>query len=793
MTLSSRGVITRMSLRNLFHRKKSIFFSWLASYFVIIIVCVLISSIVYYQAGTVVSDDMNHTSEILIRQVQQSIDSRLRDMIVLGNQVSMDDALSGMYCWYMPLTNNEFYAMKQVIKDFRMVRAANTYINFFYVYLNNIDSVPASDGSYSKDILYQTIHQGDGISFEQWTALERQEHRGDFIPLYKNGARPSRKTIAYMKTLSLNDEEHMANLTILFDEQRLLEAVRNVNLVNESSVCIIDDGDDLITSSGNTGFAGLRYASLKDAAEISHQAIGGRKMVLTHLKSEVTDWEYVVAVPDSVFMQKVDQMRMFTYASILACILLSGLIAYSFAKRNYNPVYELMNYIAKIQKKENKKAPDNCNEFSFLRDFIKSNQDEKEKYYRGWEQHGRELKVNFLSRLLKGEIDPGLSLQDMLENYHIRFPGDHFAVLLVSVENYGSIFKEKNYRSPDLVKFAISNVMEELANQKNAGYMIDCGDMLACLVCLKEGTGDHEGELSRISEKARLFFEHQLEIVVTVSCSPVHGSVQEIAAAYQEAAAAMDYKVILGEGTVIRFNDIRPSQNRYPYSFGAEHRLMNSIRAGDYESAGQNLKQIFDEIKPKDYLSIEMTRCLMFGIVNTMVQTIFESGEEESEPFLEALNPVSRILTCKTLSAMEGEINEILRQICDYKSRSRKKCRTDSRTEKIIAYVQAHYKDENLNISGIAEAFGMNPIYLSRFFREKTGEALLDYIVRFRIGKAKQYLEQGYSIYNTATEVGYNNYKTFIRAFKKFEGVTPGRYPLDRDGSSSRPPGISPE
>lgn len=72
-------------------------------------------------------------------------------------------------------------------------------------------------------------------------------------------------------------------------------------------------------------------------------------------------------------------------------------------------------------------------------------------------------------------------------------------------------------------------------------------------------------------------------------------------------------------------------------------------------------------------------------------------------------------------------------------------------------------------------SFGMNPICLSRFFREKTGETLLEYIVRSRIEKAKHYLEQGCSIYSTATEVGCNNYKTLHPGIQKIRGRDAGQ------------------
>ena len=66
---------------------------------------------------------------------------------------------------------------------------------------------------------------------------------------------------------------------------------------------------------------------------------------------------------------------------------------------------------------------------------------------------------------------------------------------------------------------------------------------------------------------------------------------------------------------------------------------------------------------------------------------------------------------------------------------------------------------------------------MSKRFKEQTGEKMLNYINKYRINKAKELLrERDLSVTNTAKQVGFQNSVTLIRLFKKYEGVTPGKY-----------------
>ncbi len=98
--------------------------------------------------------------------------------------------------------------------------------------------------------------------------------------------------------------------------------------------------------------------------------------------------------------------------------------------------------------------------------------------------------------------------------------------------------------------------------------------------------------------------------------------------------------------------------------------------------------------------------------------------------------------------------------------------------QSIIEIVNNNYTDCNLNVSAIAYMLGRNADAISRSFKQTTLIGLLDYIHHVRIKAAKQMLlgEPTQSLANVAQSVGYASIDSFIRAFKRIEGTTPGKY-----------------
>jgi YesN/AraC family two-component response regulator len=97
----------------------------------------------------------------------------------------------------------------------------------------------------------------------------------------------------------------------------------------------------------------------------------------------------------------------------------------------------------------------------------------------------------------------------------------------------------------------------------------------------------------------------------------------------------------------------------------------------------------------------------------------------------------------------------------------------DSLVSSIIQYVDGHYT-EDLYLEHIAERMGLSSKYVSKVFKEKTGTNLTDYISLIRIAKAKEMLiHTSLNISVVGERVGIFSRTTFLRTFKKWEGISP--------------------
>ena len=75
----------------------------------------------------------------------------------------------------------------------------------------------------------------------------------------------------------------------------------------------------------------------------------------------------------------------------------------------------------------------------------------------------------------------------------------------------------------------------------------------------------------------------------------------------------------------------------------------------------------------------------------------------------------------------------------------------------------------------------LNADYLNRIFKKQNGESLMSYVVRTKMEKAKQLMnETQLNITQISEMVGYDNYSYFATCFKKYEGISAKQYRENR-------------
>jgi len=104
------------------------------------------------------------------------------------------------------------------------------------------------------------------------------------------------------------------------------------------------------------------------------------------------------------------------------------------------------------------------------------------------------------------------------------------------------------------------------------------------------------------------------------------------------------------------------------------------------------------------------------------------------------------------------------------------KRKKDTAVLNALSYIHANLR-EDLSLEQIADAVKLTPTYLSTVFKNTTGDHLKAYILKARVSFAQRLIRyNGLSATEACFAAGFNTYSSFLRAFKKYTGMSPAEY-----------------
>ena len=100
----------------------------------------------------------------------------------------------------------------------------------------------------------------------------------------------------------------------------------------------------------------------------------------------------------------------------------------------------------------------------------------------------------------------------------------------------------------------------------------------------------------------------------------------------------------------------------------------------------------------------------------------------------------------------------------------------DPLVNKMIGYINSHYS-EKMFITDVAKYLNYSESLLSKRFRRVTRMTFNEYLNRFRIQKAMNYMRNGEHYMLEISDIcGFNDYKYFSTVFKKYTGHSPKQF-----------------
>ena len=285
-------------------------------------------------------------------------------------------------------------------------------------------------------------------------------------------------------------------------------------------------------------------------------------------------------------------------------------------------------------------------------------------------------------------------------------------------------------------------------------------------VCILNFPGDL---ITYVQSFIQLIAGEGKQVQSTIGVSLVHESIYSASDAYKEAQRALEY-CYMHDRSLVSYEQIREIHDSYQYPIEIEWSLINAICAGNEEEAVAVFETLVQINMNKKVLSVFMIRNFMYEIMTTIVRTGEILHFDDSELLI---NPASYL----TFDAFKEEAVKTIRELCQYSRSNKHKKSNVLRIEDIFADVKENCLNPQLSVNFLADKHSINPSYLSRYFKKETGMNLSEYIISQKMEKAKQLLSDArLSVQDIALRLGYSDATSFIKAFSKYTGMTPGSF-----------------
>lgn len=267
--------------------------------------------------------------------------------------------------------------------------------------------------------------------------------------------------------------------------------------------------------------------------------------------------------------------------------------------------------------------------------------------------------------------------------------------------------------------------------------------------------------------------KYSVELIAAVSKEFV--SVESFPQQYITCKKILDAKFMAKGRKVLFSENIKSGKLILTYPIETEAKLVSKLLNGNLQGAKKIVDEIFiDRINPEamDKKDIKEFTGLLY---NTLNRVVVQLKEFESSLRCEKLD-IESITKTGNLEKIRSIFNELITEICKQKKTSEQD-ENEAIREKIKNYIDKNYQID-FSLDNLADYLGLSFKYTSILFKKVMGDNFKNYINLYRIEKAKEILKEkkDIKIKDLAEELGYNSSNTFIRIFKKYEGISPTQF-----------------
>lgn len=388
-------------------------------------------------------------------------------------------------------------------------------------------------------------------------------------------------------------------------------------------------------------------------------------------------------------------------------------------------------------------------------------------------------KKELIKNFVLGNIKYSPELQIQFDRLGVNIKPGSFAVIIFDMDKKIDILeidKEDIYISSG--DYAENILKQAVRSYKNIQYF-KLDDYKALLIyntssipsSLEKGV-----EIRKFANEIKEIFSQFLNLSFTAGVSNFHDRLIEITTAIKEATASVAEKFYQGYGKTIFYSEVPKFNYDDSFTDNTEHlfaELRGCIEDGSVDRIKDCINEIIDLMNNRRLYSRKKVYHVAYDIISMQKDTFAKYGQlslkNEAALFIERMNHIETIFelenkiidfTIKATSILNKRLDEEYGNIIN----------------KVIKFINQRYS-EDINLEAIACHVSMNPSYISRLFKQKTGLNITDYKTKIRMEKAKELLkDSSLKVYEISDKLGYYDYRYFSKLFKEYTDFTPQEF-----------------
>lgn len=762
-------------------RYNRLFIKILLYFLSLLVPVVLIGTFTYFHFVNQFKRDFTEKMTMNLQSSATAIDNDLRMVQESAVGFFNDSTVIRLFKPYAMYSLQERAEVAQILNSLRNLRSiANDFVDDIFVYtdLNKVytsaglvDFEPFFDSHYrfnpyDRSFWQKKLDTAIGVEILDRSVVETPLSQKEVIPLLTSGVVQGNKALlaasvsieAIKKTLAGNVAS--PNTRFIVSDQEHMLLVSDPEFPNRYAIGEIDR-----LTGEHPAFQGT--ISVQSESYIS-----------TIVRSDIYGWNYYALTPISEFNKQAAGIVNMILVICTVLVVISIMFSFVFTYRIYNPIRHISDI---LNRKEDEYKPAfqgtaGVDEFARIGQGIHRLIGFNQKFQDELHLISTEYLDFALLQMVQGnEVPKEQDMQKMMRS-HMIYSNDSFVCSNVLFE-----FKDEFYTSiQDVDRILIQGKLKKLI----WGMLHDYADLyvLECkqhqYICIfNVGTQDDmvaiRAGLDRFMETFRY---DALYCKIHIGVGSIYPGLDGISRSYRDAMADLQSQTSCADFLTMRTEE---HEMRYSaqYFFADENKLLNLLKVGDADGVTEIIEEILRASEQKG-VSQHHLNMLISDMHNTALRFMSERGlgaasfltDHEQRQLVQSGEHTADFTSRKQLLIRfyQGLAGTIVHQQQAYKS--------GALVSMIMSYVDEAY-DQDLYLEKISDKMNVSVKYVSRVFKDKTGMNITDYISQVRVSKAKELLiHTDLTIYDIAEKVGISNRTTFLRTFKKMEGLSPNEF-----------------